>query len=453
MRATSTLSVRWIAALIISTCAASPGRAQTASGDARDVGFGGVNGGARLLSGGGSSAEVEFAIPLGLLQLAAQRQSFEPGARAFDPALVLEYAANPAHFVIGRRPSPARARFMADVREAGLNPDLNVYRGFTPAATLEGGGRLSPVWGHAFTVHASPGAPTHKVYVGAGPYLSLQTAALFDQRLVSMLGASAATYVPSSTLEIGNQSTGQVAMRMTGGYRATIPLGGAGSHIDLEADYNHLHGFRYEAADIDLRLDTNRQGLLAIDPSRGAPLAINRRFSSHGRGFGVDLAAAAAIGKLRLRVATEGIANRIDWRDVTGREYELQRLTGGSARLATVFTAPLGSVRVVMPIVTRLQGAYAGNRFGAVAELERGFPGTTAGAALERRFAAIELRAGARLTNRIVLPAAGVSLKAGRAWFDLGASVSTANIERQRNVVLATSIRFVFDGAATPAIK
>jgi hypothetical protein len=113
-------------------------------------------------------------VPLGLLQLLKDRDALRIGSDRFDPSLVLEYSAVPTHWVIGRQPSLPRARFIDDIRGAHLSPDLNVYRGFKPAATLDGGGRLSPAFGKTFTVRRTPRV-THQAFAGAGPYLTIQT--------------------------------------------------------------------------------------------------------------------------------------------------------------------------------------------------------------------------------------------------------------------------------------
>jgi hypothetical protein len=424
--------------------------AQNMTGDAREVGLGGVDYAARIFSDSPGGQSSGFVIPLGLLQLLADRRSVTPNSDRFDPSLALEYAATPAHYVFGRKPSAARVRFIGDIRQAGLSADLNAYRGFKPAATLQGAGILSPTFGHAFTVHRSRRL-AHQVYAGAGPYLTIRTRALFDQRLVNILGASSATYVPNSSLEVGNQTSGQAAMQITGGYRGQLALSDApgSAQFVLEADFNHLRGFRYEEADINVRLDTAAGGLLAMNPRLGAPLAIERMTATRGTGHSVDVAASALFDRWRVSVRADGIGNRIDWTGARRREYQMARLTGGTTRLALIDDEGAAAIRVALPVELRLQGAYRDAGWGAIAELEQGVQGTSASAGLERRLQAIELRAGARFLNRIVLPSAGVSLRAGRIWFDIGAAMSTANIERERNVVLATSLRFSLGGGRT----
>jgi hypothetical protein len=46
------------------------------------------------------------------------RQELRPDSDLFDRALALEYTAIPTHYVIGRKSSTARTRFIADIRQA-----------------------------------------------------------------------------------------------------------------------------------------------------------------------------------------------------------------------------------------------------------------------------------------------------------------------------------------------
>jgi hypothetical protein len=439
-----------VCAALVSGISATAARAQSTTGDAREVGLGGVDFAAHILSDSPGGASPQFVVPLGLLQLLQDREALRTGSGSFDPSLVLEYAAVPTHWVIGRQPSPPRARFIDDIRGARLSADLNVYRGFTPASTLDGAGRLAPTFGKAFTVHRSARV-THQAFAGAGPYLTIETAGTFDERLVTLLGSSSATYFPDSTLRIGNQSMGQAALQLTGGYRALVAVGPktGGGLIEVAADYNYLRGFRYEDVDLDLRFDTDAQGLVALDAAAGAPLTIDRHTSTSGRGVAVDLSATAVFERWRVAVRADGLGNRIDWRKVEHRFYEMAQLGDGGA-LSTVASAGAPDVRVTVPVELRLQGAYRDGSWSAIAELENGFQGTTASAGLERRFSFVELRGGGRFVDRTVLPGAGVSLRAGRVWFDLGAAITTANVERERNLIVASSVRIGLGKPAAP---
>jgi len=434
--------------------ASSTAHAQSSTGDAREIALGGVDYAGRILTDSAGPPKPGFVVPLGLLQLLKDREALRFDSDHFDPTLVLEYSAVPTHWVIGRQPSLPRARFIGDIRSAHLSPDLNVYRGFKPAATLEGGGRLSPAFGKTFTVRRTQRI-THQAFAGAGPYLTIQTTGLFDERLVSLLGASSSAYLPDASLRIGNQSTGQAAAQFTGGYRAQLAVGppSRNSHLELFADYNYLRGFRYEDVDFDLRIATDARGLAAFDSASPSALAINRITSTSGRGSSVDLAATAVFDRWRVAVRADGVGNHLDWHEAWQRQYEMASLGGGTDSLRAITLGSAGDVRATMPVEIRLQGAYRDASWGAVAELEDGFLGTTGSMGLERRFPSVEVRGGARLVHDDVLPSAGISVRAGRVWIDFGASVTTANIEQQRNIIAATSLRFGLGGGKPAATE
>ena len=69
------------------------------------------------------------------------------------------------------------------------------------------------------------------IYVGAGPYLAADAYAEFDSELVSLMNSEVDTYVPDGSFGIGGGETDQLALAMTGGYRARFPFfsqGGTG---------------------------------------------------------------------------------------------------------------------------------------------------------------------------------------------------------------------------------
>lgn len=439
--------LQWLRALagVISVAAASAtATAQTVSGDAREIGLGSVDYAAEIFGdSAGAPSSMRFVLPFGLIQAASNWQKFKPSASAFDPSLALEYAAVPTHIVIGRNPSAPRSRFIADIRDANLNPDLNIYRGFQPAATLTGAGLIAPRFGRHFAIRPSSRF-RQEIYAGAGPYLTVRSDLQFDQRLVSLLGASATTYVIGSALEIGNDSVGQIAAQFTGGYRAQLPLRASAGQLRLEANYNHLQGFRYEDVDLNLRLDTNAGGLVALDARRGAPLAIGRQSSSGGWGRSIDIGASAIFTRWRVSLRADGLANEITWRNVTRRAYEKSRLTGGISSFSRTLQESAPDIRYSLPHQYRVQSAYLAARWGVIGEIEHGLQRTVVSAGIERRYGALQVRGGGRHLDRVVLPSAGVSVRAGRAWLDVGAALTTANIERQRNVIIASSLRFEF---------
>jgi hypothetical protein len=107
-----------------------------------------------------------------------------------------------------------------------------------------------------------------------------------------------------------------------------------------------------------------------------------------------------------------------------------------------------GDVRVTVPVELRLQGLSRPS-WGAVVELQDGSRARQRRA--ERRAARRSPRR-ARVHER-VLPSAGISLRAGPVWIDIGAAVTMANLEQQRNIIAATSLRFGFGGGKAVATE
>ena len=133
--------------------------------------------------------------------------------------------------------------------------------------------------------------------------------------------------------------------------------GGELDGLYIGANYHYLHGFRYENFEPDARLDTNAQGLLTINPSLGLPVTITRSTSTEGRGFAVDVGVAAVIGPWEAGVGVNGIANRIDWRDVERTDYALDSLfTGGE--FVDLPPVPVADARLELPVDVRAHGAY-----------------------------------------------------------------------------------------------
>ena len=432
--------------------------AQNFSGDARKIGMGGIG-----YSDNIATKMVEeqrpyssVVIPLGFIQMALDRKHFDPDDDSFDPILLMEYAANPLHFVVGRNPGGARGEFVKDIVNGELNRNLNAYRGFVPTKKLTAEGLASPNWGKTFKFLKRGGGSFHGIYVGAGPYLSAKTVLDIDPNLIDVFASP--TEVPLTSLAnksffITDDSFGQLALAVTGGYRGRFALpgrSGSGSSdrdgIYVGANYHYLRGFRYESSDMMFRFDTEASGpsigLLTLLP--GTAPAVVDNFTSHsGTGFALDFGVAAVIDSFELGFGVNGVANRIEWKNLTGKRYQLLGLTQGSDFLELGLPPGPSLFRVELPTQYVGSGAYHLNNWSFVAEAANGFQGSSFHGGVERRFGWVELRGGGRYGLDRWHPTGGVGFNLNqRVSLDVAAFGTTTNIERQMRPGLAVSFRF-----------
>jgi hypothetical protein len=226
-------------------------------------------------------------IPLGLFQVFENLDVFNPDSDDFDPALVMSYASSPLHYTFSRGGTDAGRSFLLDIVNAEISRDLNAYRGFDPKEDLRAGGLAAPDWGRTFWVYED-GTASHGFYVGAGPYLSIETELVFDDRLVELWASEADIYFPNSSFTVLNETRTQGAGALTFGYRARLPLVGNTNSdrngIYVATNYNYLYGIYYEDFDIDILFDTDDEGLLTLAPTTD-PATIERFASADGRGI------------------------------------------------------------------------------------------------------------------------------------------------------------------------
>jgi len=372
---------------------------------------------------------------------------YKPDSTKFDPVRAVEYAASPLLFIVKRDTSATGQAFVSAIRNATLSRDLNAYRGFVPANDIYGAGLASPSFGRTIKVSKRSDGGFQGVYVGAGPYLSMVSSTHFDQQLTNLLASSTAVVIPNAQMPITNTDQTQFALAVTGGYRAHMPWAngvGSGSNRDglyLAANYNYLRGFRYEDVNLLIRFDTDRNGLVTFVPTLPPPVAVGRLYSTSGQGFGIDVGVGAVIDEWEFGFSANGIANRIDWDDVTRTTYTLQNLlTGGDFQESV--NVPLGTTRIELPVDYRGNVAFRNDEWGAAAEVGHGLSGTTVHAGLERRFTTIELRGGARYNLETWNPTGGVGFNLSpRVAIDVAAFGTSANIERKRKLGIATSLR------------
>ena len=429
-------------------------QAQNFSGDARKIGLGGIgyseNVATKMVDEERPYSSI--LIPLGLFQLLQDRDRFDPNNDRFDPVLLMEYAANPLHYVVGRNPGGNRARFVRDAVNGELNRNLNVYRGFVPVSSLTAEGLASPNWGKTIKLRRRDNGSFQGFYVGAGPYLSAKTALNIDPNLIGVLASATDVSIPNRTFTIDDASTGQLALAITGGYRARIAWprrGGApGSKREglyIAANYNHLLGFRYESPDIHVRFNTDSSGLLTVLPVT-VPVVVNEWTSHSGRGYAIDLGIAAVVDRWEFGFGANGVANRINWKNLTGKSYTMLSLVtegqqGGEFVKQSLPAGP-ATLRVKLPVsYTGSAACHLGNWL-VVTELTQGFQGFSAHSGLERRLGRVELRGGGRYSLDRWHPSGGIGLDLSRrVSVDVAAFGTTTNIERQLKPSIAVSLR------------
>ena len=426
--------------------------AQNWSFDARKIGLGSPTGGENVAS---RMIEDEreyraIVLPFGLIQVFRDFDRLNPSNDEFDLVRTVEYAAAPVHYTIGRDRSDTKADdFIVDIGNGELSRDLNDYKGFIPVNQPPAAGLAAPTWGKTFRLASKPDGSFQGVYAGAGPYVSMRTASVIDDRLTEILREGPPIYIPFTQLTAQNQTQGQLAMAIAGGYRGRFAFApGIGSGTEREgiyvaANYNYLHGFRYQDVDFRLRMDTDNVGLLTVNPFLPPPLFISRTSAESGRGMAIDLGVGAVISNWEVAFGANGVGNFIDWTDAEQQTYFHANLLQGSGELLDSPPVPVGDVRVELPVDYRANVAYDVGRWAAVAEFGRGLQGTSFHGGGEIRLGTIDVRGGAVYSRELWNPAAGVGLNmSDRAAIDVALYSNSANIERKRNPAIAVSLRF-----------
>ena len=451
---------------------APPLSAQSFSADARKIGMGALGGGsaaAQLVEDARSYRSI--VIPFGAFQLLGNLDIFNPDSPQFDPVRVMEYAINPLHFTAAREAGGRSADLVTDIVNGNLNRDLNTYRGFVPASQLNAEGLLFFTFGK--TVKLVEGENGFQgFYIGAGPYLPVDTAFNIDQDLIDILSSDVDVFRPGETFDIRTLFSQQFALATTFGYRGRVGLPGSSNQSDrdglyLAVDYHYLYGIRHDDITFDLRFDTEPVGNPLIFPNPGfvtlapttTPLQFDRFASTSGRGFAIDVAVTGVSDRWEAGVDISGIANRITWKDFYGERVVLPSLTqalqGGFSFITTPLLTPPsqfparegrtcvgGECEIKLPVNYGGNLAYSGPVWGAAGQLTRGFQGTSFRAGLERRFGIIELRGGTWFSRDRWHPTGGIGLNVlGAVSFDVAVFSTSTNVELARKLALAVSLR------------
>ena len=434
--------------LFVCALLAGQASAQNWSFDARKVALGSPGGGENLASKMIDEARDyrSIVLPFGLIQVFRDFNTLNPANDQFDLIRTMEYSAAPLHYTFGRDTTNTGELFVEDIRNATLSRDLNRYRGFAPANQPRAEGLASPNWGRTIKMKKDSGGAFQGIFIGAGPYLSMQTDVSIDQQLIDILGSTSPRYIPNTQIRLGNTTRGQMALAITGGYRGRFALPAGTSDRDgiyVAANYNVLRGFRYEDVNLALRLDTDNAGLLTINPVLPSALVVTRDNATSGTGRALDFGVGAVVNRWETGFGVNGVSNRVDWKKVERTIRSLGNPFLGDSTFLVSVPQARGDVRVTLPVNYRGNVGYNTDAWSAVAEVGKGFGGNSFHGGYEHRFRSIEVRGGAMYTRQLWNPSAGVGLNmSSHIALDVAVYGNAANVERKRHPAIAVSLRF-----------
>jgi hypothetical protein len=448
-------AVRTFFALVLCLACAAPSFAQNWSFDARTIAMGSVGGGNENLASqmmAESKGYKSIVIPLGLFQVLPNRDVFNPDSDDFDLVKAIEYASAPLHYQFNRDANEASGgrKFVVDVTNAELSTDLNTYRGFTLSNQPAAEGLASPSWGKTFRVSGEEDGPFHGIYVGAGPYLAMRTEAAIDDRIIQIFDSPSNLYFPNTGFVLGNETTGQFALSIIGGYRGRFDLGTGGDRDGFyaAANYRHLHGFRMEDIDLDVRLDTDGAGMLSVNPLLPSPFLLSRNTAESGTGFAIDFGVGVIARGFEASFGVNGIANRINWTDVERRTYFMTNLITGDDEFIETPPAFIGDMEITLPKDYRAHGGYRTDVFYGMAEWGHGFQGDSLRFGAEYSLGAVDVRGGMMYSREKWNPTYGAGFNlTPRFGIDVAMYGTTANIARERRQAIAISLRFMREDA------
>ena len=276
----------------------------------------------------------------------------------------------------------------------------------------------------------------------------MTTEALINPALAAVFSSATPIYVPNTSFYMSNNTESQFALAITGGYRGRFALPGrseggtaadgyrAADGVYIGANFHYLHGFDYEHFETNARLDTNAQGLLIVDPSKGVPVTITRNHATTGHGFAIDAGVAAVAGPWEVGFGVNGIANRITWTEAERTNYVLNSLfTGGE--FVDLPTAPVSDIRVELPVDYRANAAYNRGPGTVITEYEHGFKARPSALVTNSARAASSCAAAVAMSRTdgnppavsasiSLVPSAWMSARSGRAQISNGIAISAS---------------------------
>ena len=437
------------AAILLLVCSAASASAQNYSFDARRIALGGAGGTPNV-----ASKLVErqrryksILIPVGLVRLLTDIRVYFPNREDFDFSRAVEYSASPLHFVFGRQEDITARSLFRDIVHASLQPDLNSYSGFALPIVTDTEGLMSLTWGKTFMMHEGKRS-FQGIYVGAGPYLAAKASFDFDAEFERILSGTGNRYVPFASMSVGGGETDELALDITGSYRARFPLfaddsaGANRNGMYVVANYHHLQGFRFDQFDARLQLDTDANGLLVPDPPE-RPFLLTWHKSSKGIGLSMDFGVAFVVNRWDFGAGVSGVANRIKWRDITEHELSLVSLFNGTEFVHFKLPRRGLTTQIEMPVTYTGDVSYHRDAWSAYTEYSNGLGGTNFRIGVEYRLGAVELRGAGRYSQDSWYPSAGVGFDLTKNFgIDAALFGTQTFLEPSPHVGLAISLRF-----------
>jgi hypothetical protein len=210
----------------------------------------------------------------------------------------------------------------------------------------------------------------------------------------------------------------------------------------VAANYHHLQGFRYDKFDARLQLDTDPAGLIVPNPPE-VPFLLEWETSSQGVGLSLDFGVAFVVNRWDFGAGVSGVANRINFSDITRHELGLVSLFNGNEFVHVKRPHLDITARTELPVTYTGDVSYHRDTWSVYNEYSRGLGGTNFRTGLEYRLAGVELRGAGRYSQGNWYPSAGVGVNLTRSFGVDAAIFGTQTfLEPDPKVGLAISLRF-----------
>ena len=385
-------------------------------------------------------------IPVGMIKVLSNVRVFYPNREDFDFSRVVEFSYSPIHHVFGRGDDITQRSFFRDIVHAQLQSDLNAYGNFDVPPSLVEEGLLSENWGKTFMVRQDDRG-YQGFYAGAGPYMAARAYGAFNPQFLEIANSEGPAYLPNASPGLSGGETDQLAVAITGGYRARFPLfaqdgEGAGRNgMYVAANFSYLWGFRLDEFNANLHLETDDRGLVSAVPLT-TPFELKWDTSSSGRGMATDVGVAFVVNRWDFGVGVGGIANRIKWGKITEHHLTLVSLFGGNEFVHVKLPVTDRTLQLELPVTYTTNLSYHREKWSVLTEFAHGFQGNQFRAGLEYRLGPVELR-GAGRWSQDWHPTAGVGYNLTRNWgVDVAAYGTQTFLEREPHLGMAISLRY-----------